>query len=63
MSLVLKSMPEWRGGDTDGGEVRGEEVVFGEAKEQIGLADPRVADDEQLDQIVIALLSLHAALL
>lgn len=34
--------------DADGGDVRGGEGVFGEAKETVGFADARVADDEEL---------------
>lgn len=36
-----------------------DEVVVAEAHEEVGLAHAAVADDQQLDQVVVALLLLH----
>lgn len=39
---------------TDGGHVADGEGVLGEAEQQAGLADARVADDDELEQVVVA---------
>ena len=42
---------------TYGGHMAGGEVVFGEAKEHARFADGGVADDNQLDEVVVILLT------
>ena len=37
----------------------GEEVVFAEPEEDVGLSDAAVADDEDFGEVVVTALSLH----
>lgn len=41
---------------TDGGDEGGVEGIVGEAEEHAGLADPRVPDEEQLEEQVVGFL-------
>jgi hypothetical protein len=52
-------MPENERGCTDGGKVGGHEVILAESKENVGLADPTVPDDEQFGKIVVACILFH----
>lgn len=39
--------------------MRGKEIVLAEAKEDVGLADAAVSDDQQLGEVVVAEISAH----
>ena len=60
MVLILKSIPKKDDCNqellTDCGHVAGGELVFGEAQQNAGFSDGAVADNDQLDQVVVLLL-------
>lgn len=46
--------------DADGGEMGGHKVVITEFKKHIGFANSAIANDKQLDERIVTLLSIHA---